>query len=608
MNWLVVAIAGQAVIGSSAVFDKILLKRRSIEPWGYTFWLGVLGLFAVVLLPFGYMAAPPAIIALALIGGAAFLASAFFAFRALEKIEASESLPLLGAFSPIATLIFSLQVLGGGLNIADIVGFAFLILASFVLFLAERRDFKGAVLPEILMAALLLGASHVISKIVFEETSFIIGFFWVKMGGVAAALALLFVPRVRTLIKATRRRTGTNGRFLYFANRGYAALGSLLTSYAIALSQPALVDATQNVRYLTIFILAWIVLRERFRGRDLFAKLVAAMLIVIGLASLALGEHLRATVPDPNRPIAWGVTFSQKFSRELNGNWRGNFLAVTEELRPERMRLIAYWDELEPERGEHRFEDLDWQIAEAERAGIPVVLAMGLKMPRWPECHLPLWAATLPAEDREAALGEHVSRVVERYKARGGVVAWQVENEPFLAFGECPERPEWALEREIEIVRAVDASRPILVTDSGELGLWYRAERHADIFGTTMYRKIYPRFIGPIFGTWEYPLPPDFFRAKEHIVRLLSDRPTKRFVVIELQGEPWEPRSLSSYSPQELVLSFSPEYFRDTIRYAEETGFEEYYLWGVEWWYWMKEMHGVPDYWDIARNLVNNEE
>src|SRR3989338_342991 len=177
--WLWVAVIGQVVIGSSAVFDKMLLKRRSIEPWGYTFWLGALGLFAVVLLPFGYTTASPAIIGLALLGGVLFIASAFFAFRALEQTEASESLPLLGAFSPIATLIFSLQALGGGLNFADVVGFGFLIFASFVLFLAELRDFKGAVLPEIIMAALLLGASHVISKIIFEETSFITGFFWI---------------------------------------------------------------------------------------------------------------------------------------------------------------------------------------------------------------------------------------------------------------------------------------------------------------------------------------------------------------------------------------------------------------------------------------------
>lgn len=604
MNWLVVAIVAQVIIGSSAVFDKLLLKKRSIEPWAYTFWFGMLGLFAVVLLPFGYQSTALPVIFLALVGGAFFIASAFLYFRTLEEIEASEALPLLGTLSPIATLAFSALWLGTSLGALDFIGFGFLIASGFFLFLAERKEIDARHLLAIALAGVFLAASHVLSKAVFNETSFITGFFWIKIGGALAVLLPLAWPKLRRAI-AVSEHTSARNKVWYFANRGYAAVGSLLVSFAVALSAPPLVDASQNVRYLIIFVLGWLVLREQFRGKALLGKIIAAFLITIGLAALALGEYARSLPPVPaERPIQWRVTFSNKFSRELGLDWQENFRAILDELRPQTLRLIAYWDEVEPNAGEFNFSDLDWQIAEAEKRHIPIILAIGLKLPRWPECHAPVWARGLAAEEQEREVQRYIAEVVERYRERPGIVMWQVENEPFLLFGSCPMRGGDFVEQEIAVVRSLDYRRPILVTDGGEFGLWFRASRLGDVFGTTMYRKAYPRVIGPIFGVIEYPFTPSYFRVKERFTRWVNARPDQQFIVVELQGEPWEPRSLANVPPQELVASFSPDYFRETIEYAKATGFEEYHFWGAEWWWWMKEKHGEPRYWDIARELM----
>ena len=42
--------------------------------------------------------------------------------------------------------------------------------------------------------------------------------------------------------------------------------------------------------------------------------------------------------------------------------------------------------------------------------------------------------------------------------------------------------------------------------------------------------------------------------------------------------------------------------FNDILEYARATRFEEQYLWGVEWWYYMKE-NGHPEFWDRAKEL-----
>src|SRR3989344_3002633 len=187
-SWLPIAVLAQAILGSSAVFDKIFLRRRTIDAWSYAFWFGILGAFALLLLPFGYQPTPFYFILIGIFSGVLFFASAFFQFWALEKIEASEAMPLLGALSPIFTLFIGSYFLNTSAGFSDIVGFVFLVAAGFVLFFAERRELRHGVLLAIIASSFLLAASHVGSKIIFGETTFITGFFWVKLGGVAAAL------------------------------------------------------------------------------------------------------------------------------------------------------------------------------------------------------------------------------------------------------------------------------------------------------------------------------------------------------------------------------------------------------------------------------------
>lgn len=605
MNWLFIAVAAQLIIGSSAVFDKLLLKKRAIEAWSYAFWFGLLGVFSAFLLPFGSQATPWPIIILAVLGGIFFTVSTFFYFAVVEKIEASEAVPLLGALSPIFTLALSSLFLGLGLSGLDAMGFAFLIMSGFILFFIERKEIGLGHLGMIALSAIFLAASHVISKAVFLQTSFITGFFWVKIGGVLFALSFLLWPAVRKKIIASERAPRKN-KIFYFANRAYAGAGSILISLAIFLSSPPLVDAMQNVRYIVIFFLGWLVLREKFKGKILIGKVAATLLITAGLLWLGLAEYARSLPPAPaNRPIHWGVTFSPKFSRDLGLNWQENFRAILNDIHPKKLRLIAYWSDIEKEKGKFDFSDLDWQLYEASQHGkADVILVVGLKTPRWPECHAPEWTKELSREEREEALRIYLVKVIERYRDHPMLAMWQVENEPYLAFGECTARGSNFLDKEIELVKSLDPRHPVLTTDGGEFGLWAPAAKRGDIFGTTMYRKVYPRFVGPLFGVVEYPLSPNYFRIKEKITRIFTGSPGQRFIVIELQGEPWSPTPLRDASYQWQTESFSPEYFKQTVECAKATGFDEYYLWGSEWWYWMGKNHNDWRYWDVAKQLL----
>ena len=45
------------------------------------------------------------------------------------------------------------------------------------------------------------------------------------------------------------------------------------------------------------------------------------------------------------------------------------------------------------------------------------------------------------------------------------------------------------------------------------------------------------------------------------------------------------------------------EKFKEIISYARKTSFETQYLWGIEWWYYLKEKHEHPEFWAAAKKL-----
>lgn len=192
----------------------------------------------------------------------------------------------------------------------------------------------------------------------------------------------------------------------------------------------------------------------------------------------------------------------------------------------------------------------------------------------------------------------YLEEVIRRYVKNKAIKIWQVENEPLLWFGECPKREKDFLSNEISLVESIDKNRPILVTESGELGFWPKAAQHGDIFGTTMYRRVYNKYFGQI----NYHLPPKFFILKEKLTRFIINDYNKKFIVIELAAEPWMAKRISETLPEDQLKFFDLEFFEDTLEYAKATGFSEYYLWGAEWWYYMK-INGYPEIWNEAKKL-----
>lgn len=324
-------------------------------------------------------------------------------------------------------------------------------------------------------------------------------------------------------------------------------------------------------------------------------KKILKVLLYIIVIVLIFGAYLVWKTPVLS-PKTYGVTFSPSQASVLGLDPHKVYAAIFDDLGVRHIRIGAYWNQIEDVRGTYDFSTVDWQVEEAEKRGAELIFALGRKVPRWPECHIPGWAVSASQKEQDEALLTYMGAVINRYKKSSAIRVWQVENEPFLPFGECPSFSAGSIDREIALVHSLD-SRPVMVTDSGELSLWVRAASRGDVFGTTMYRRVFNKY----FGAIEYPLPPAFFRLKRGFTELIAGK--KPMVVIELQGEPWINKWLPSATIEEQYTSVDPEYFKYILNYASRTGFDTFYMWGVEWWYWLKQ-NGHPEIWDIMKSRI----
>jgi len=301
--------------------------------------------------------------------------------------------------------------------------------------------------------------------------------------------------------------------------------------------------------------------------------------------------------PKQAEKITWGVNFSQKHAQNFGLDWKKTYLALLDDLGARNLKISADWDLIEPESEKYNLEDMDWQISQAEEKKARIILVIGMKTLRWPECHIPSWAKDFSKKEREDKILELIERIVNRYKDSKAIWAWQVENEPFFRFGECPELDKKFLKKEIGLVKSLDSERPVIVSESGEFPLWFRAAKYGDIIGTTMYRKVWFKEFNSYFT---YPFPPVFYQRKSWLVNKIFN---KKVICVELQAEPWGPKLLYDLPLEEQEKTMSLEQFQKNIEFAKKTGFDTFYLWGGEWWYWLKEKQNKQEIWKEAKLL-----
>lgn len=284
----------------SVILDKFLLgsKRISSAPV-YSFYIGMLGLFTLVFIPFIDFEIPGLLqIVLSLVSGIFFSLGILALYFAIQKSEASRVSPIVGAVIPVVSYLISLFSGTENFSLLQSLGIAILIfgglLISFDLPLKlNKKKFFSGFYPSVI-SGLLLATAYFIFKFVYAEQSFLNGFVWTRIGSFFATLGYFLIPGWRKEIVSSfkefkkPKKQGYQTGGIFVANKIIGGISSILFNYALALGSVTLANSLVSFQYIFILILAYfghlkfpLIFEERLYFWDWAQKISA--IIVIGL-------------------------------------------------------------------------------------------------------------------------------------------------------------------------------------------------------------------------------------------------------------------------------------------------------------------------------------
>ncbi len=307
--WLFAVITGHFFNFGAFVVDKYLLSKEAPEPLLYAVIIGIGGLLAFLLYPFGVYMLPLEEFLLSLFSGASFVVALIFFFSSLKNSEASRVVTLVGATQPLLIFFLARWWLGEQLLPHQFIAFVLLVIGGTIMSWKSHGSRGHSCLPDrqarttptrnwiisALLAALFFSLSFVVVKGVFTETNFLSGLVWSRLGGGIMAGILFLIPSFRKRILAGFRRTTKKTR------AGSLALGSqlagiggfVLITYGISLGSVTLVQSLQGIQYMFLFFLvlffSWKypnIIHEKISAKILFQKFISLIFIGVGLMIL----------------------------------------------------------------------------------------------------------------------------------------------------------------------------------------------------------------------------------------------------------------------------------------------------------------------------------
>src|SRR5258708_33217649 len=101
-------------------------------------------------------------------------------------------------------------------------------------------------------------------------------------------------------------------------------------------------------------------LKRRYRWLKRLGLFILAIALIFGLLSIDALYHFNRN--HKSEKVTFGVSFSDKYAHELGLEPHQTLVALLDDVKVRRFRLMSYWDEIEPQPGQYDFSELDWEF------------------------------------------------------------------------------------------------------------------------------------------------------------------------------------------------------------------------------------------------------
>ncbi len=312
MSWITVALAGYGLNAVASVFDKFLLSEKRIgAPALYGFFLSLMSLPFMALIPFGFVLFVPAAVTLGIASGFVFLYGLLASYMAIKRSEVSRAVPLIGVASVGFLFVVSLGALflfGGSVSLSSLLALGLLVGGAILLSTGGKGVRGPGFVRFILLSGALTALALVLLKAAYLSSNFVTGFVWSKVGIFLAGISLFAVPSSREAILSShdrfaapkkKRNLMTAGYFLL--TQLFGGIGTFLVSYAVSLGSATFVQGMNGIQYGLVFVFATVlsvryphVFREHIGHRETVRKVVAIILLAFGIWLASVGTGLES--------------------------------------------------------------------------------------------------------------------------------------------------------------------------------------------------------------------------------------------------------------------------------------------------------------------------
>ncbi len=332
------------------------------------------------------------------------------------------------------------------------------------------------------------------------------------------------------------------------------------------------------------------------RWRKLITVLALVVILAVGTMYGIAQWYIHS---ERSKPLEMGVSFIPDYAQSLGLDQEQTMDGLLN-IGVRHLRLVSYWSDIEQTRGSYDFSQLDWQFKKAEAKHAKIVLTLGLRQPRWPECHAPDWVnLSSPRSQWQPQLEAFMTAVIKRYQHSPALEKYQLENEYFLkGFGICVDFSRDRLVSEYNLVKKLDPRHPIIVGRSNNAIGLPKGQPRPDEFSISVYKRIWDA--GVTHRYLEYPYPAWYYGFIAGTQKFLYH---KDMAIGELQAEAWAPNlgSIQNISLAEQNKSLNPKRLHDRFEYGMATGMREIYAWGAEYWYYRQVILNDPSLMQVAQ-------
>lgn len=339
---------------------------------------------------------------------------------------------------------------------------------------------------------------------------------------------------------------------------------------------------------------------------------VIFLLLVIFIAN-AFVNPFPNKVKVESQSVEYGFSYSFEQAEWYGLDPRDAYVELLDKYDFDWVRLSFFWDR-HKEDGELDLDELEFAIEEANKRGVKVVVALGVKTPFYPEFHPPknIKEQVKPGDEIgfDHAIADEIldidKKVVSKLAKYENISHWQIENEPYLPDENRIRIDKSLLLAEISVVRDTDPKRrPVILTD--DIGLLDNDYKQfigllsqGDVFGVNGYFKTqgtelfglpWPKWFTWPVQSWLF-LSPDYEGIKKY-----AEKRGVGVWLMEMQAEPYV-RTLED--AKSASFAFNAGDIKKADDFVRSKGFEKVGFWGVNFWLF-REKIGDSSWADAAK-------